>query len=236
MKDPIITAEGLCHTYSGCDLKSLDDITLSIERGSRTVILGANGAGKSTFFLHLNGVLKPKSGRVLYNGKPIDYSRKALMALRTDISIVFQNPDDQIFSSTVEEDIAFGPMNLGLSKEETERRVNDALSQIDMMELRNSPTSRLSFGQRRRVVLAGALAMRPKVMILDEPTSGIDSRMSYEVLEIMEQLIQTGTTVIMSTHDVDLACAWADEIHVMNKGKLVYSGDPGSFFYDKCRT
>ncbi len=233
MTDYLFETENLTYSYSTRQPRpSLDSVNIRIRRGVRTAILGANGAGKSTLFYHFNGIFKPVSGTVKYAGKPLDYSRNALSELRNDISVVVQNPDEQIFSATVEEDIAFGPMSAGIDKEETERRIQDSLFKVGMEEYRSRPTIQLSYGQRKRVAFAGALAINPKVLVLDEPTAGLDPQMSQEVIELVEQLCVSGTTVIISTHDVDLAYAWADEIHVLREGNLIYSGEPESFFAD----
>lgn len=212
---------------------SLKGVSLGIREGVRTVILGANGAGKSTLFYHFNGVFKPKSGEVLYRGIPLSYEKEHLYQLREDIAVVVQNPDEQIFSSTVEEDVAFGPMNQNLRPSIVEGRIRDSLFKVGMEEYRSRPTTQLSYGQKKRVAIAGALAMEPKVLILDEPTAGLDPQMSQEVMELVDQMCLTGTTVIISTHDVDLAYAWADEIHVMRLGHKVYSGKPEDFFSDR---
>ncbi|MCQ2085405.1 MAG: energy-coupling factor ABC transporter ATP-binding protein [archaeon] len=196
----------------------------------KTVIIGANGAGKSTMFYHFNGILKPKEGTVYYDGKPLEYTRDALSDLRNKVSIVVQNPDEQIFSSTVEEDVAFGPLNMSIERDEVERRIVTSLEKVGMLEYRERPTVKLSYGQRKRVALAGALACEPEVLILDEPTAGLDPQMSQEVMELVNELCLAGTTVIISTHDVDLAYTWAEEIHVLRKGKLIYSGSPEPFF------
>ena len=231
MSDPIIQTEEITFSYSSRQTHpSLDKVSLTIDRGVRTVILGANGAGKSTLFYHFNGIFKPKKGKVLFNGQPLDYSKDALRDLRSKISVVVQNPDEQIFSATVEEDIAFGPMNCGMERDEIEKRIQQSLFKVDMEEYRKRPTIQLSYGQRKRIALAGALAIDPEVLVLDEPTAGLDSKMSQEVIELAEQLCVKGTTVIISTHDVDLAYAWAEEIHVLRNGKLVYSGEPEPFF------
>ncbi len=233
MMEPIFETKGLTYKYNSRQEKpSLDSVDVKISKGARTVILGANGAGKSTLFYHFNGIFKPASGEVLYMGKPLDYSREALSVLRNDISVVVQNPDEQIFSATVEEDVAFGPMNAGLERDEVERRIQESLFKVGMEEYRSRPTIQLSYGQRKRVALAGALATEPKVLILDEPTAGLDPQMSQEVIELVEQLCVAGTTVIISTHDVDLAYSWADEIHVLREGRLIYSGKPEPFFDD----
>jgi len=234
MEPPILETRNLSYEYSNRTL-ALDDVSMTIPQGKKTVILGSNGSGKSTLFLQFNGVLRPKKGEVHYAGNRVDYSSKALTRLREQVSVVLQNPDDQIFSTTVEEDVAFGPMNLGLEKEEVERRVDEALFLVDLENIRERPTQQLSFGQRKRVALAGALAMKPQVLMMDEPTAGLDSRMVHELLELADELNQKGLTVIMSTHDVETSYEWADELRVLHRGRLVYSGQPEGFFQDQHR-
>ena len=167
----ILEARDLTYSYEKKDGSpmSLKGVSLGIRPGVRTVILGANGAGKSTLFYHFNGVFKPKSGEVLYRGIPLCYDKEILYQLREDIAVVVQNPDEQIFSSTVEEDVAFGPMNQNLHPSIVEGRIQDSLFKVGMEEFRYRPTTQLSFGQKKRVAIAGALAMEPKVLILDEP-------------------------------------------------------------------
>ena len=233
MPEPLFRTEGLTYSYSNKQKRpSLDNVSVTVSKGVRTAILGANGAGKSTLFYHFNGIFKPKKGKVFYDSKPLDYSKEGLTALRSDISVVVQNPDEQIFSATVEEDVAFGPMNCGMDREDIERRIQSSLFKVSMEEYRKRPTIQLSYGQRKRIAIAGALAIDPKVLILDEPTAGLDSKMSQEVIELVDQLCENGTTTIISTHDVDLAYAWAEEIHVLRNGKLIYSGRPEPFFSD----
>ena len=170
---------------------------------------------------------------MFYRGKTLSYKKDHLYELRGYISVVVQNPDEQIFSSTVEEDVAFGPMNLNLPPEIVERRIRESLFKVGMEEYRKRPTTQLSFGQRKRVAIAGALAMEPKILILDEPTAGLDPQMSNEMMELVDQLCLGGTTVVISTHDVDLAYSWADDIHVLRLGRLVYSGNPEGFFENR---
>jgi len=215
---------------------SLNDISLKVNEGRRTAILGANGAGKSTLFYHFNGIFKPSAGEVLYNDRPLDYSKPALRELRNDICVVVQNPDEQIFSSTVESDVAFGPMSMELPRDEVDTRIREALDMVGMTDYRMRPSTQLSYGQRKRVSLAGALAVRPKVLILDEPTAGLDPQMAREVMELIDQLYCAGTTVILSTHDVDLVYSWAEDIIVLNHGELVYSGEPEEYFSDPEKT
>lgn len=231
MTTSIISTRNLRFLYPNGTV-ALEDINIEVPKGKRIVLLGPNGAGKSTLFLHFNGIFTPASGSVLYDGKEIIYSRKHLEELRSKVAIVLQNPDDQIFSSVVEEDVAFGPLNLGLGMKEVEERVSDALDMVGLTELKEMPTQQLSFGQRKRVAIAGAIAMRPEVLVMDEPTAGLDPRMVHELLELVDELNQQGLTVIMSTHDVETAYSWADEVRVMNKGRVIYSGDPDGFFSD----
>lgn len=235
--DYILEARGVSYRYGRKDGEgyALKDVSIGIRPGVRTVILGANGAGKSTLFYHFNGVFKPAEGEVRYRDIPLSYDRNVLYQLRDDISVVVQNPDEQIFSSTVEEDVAFGPMNRNLRPDIVERRIVSCLSMVGMEGYRSRPTTQLSFGQKKRVAIAGALATDPKVLILDEPTAGLDPQMSQEVMEMVDQLVNSGTTVIVSTHDVDLAYAWADEVHVLIHGKLMFSGRPEDFFSDPAK-
>lgn len=231
---PVLEVRDLTYEYPNGAL-ALDGISLTIPEGRKTVVIGSNGSGKSTLFLHFNGVLRPKQGEVLYAGRKVGYGPKELARLRSEVSVVLQNPDDQIFSTTVEEDIAFGPMNLGLPMKEVEARVDEALFLVDLQDVRARPSQQLSFGQRKRVALAGALAMKPRVLMMDEPTAGLDSRMVHELLELADELNQKGLTVIMSTHDVETAYEWADEIRVLHRGRLYFSGIPEDFFMDERR-
>lgn len=228
----LFETEGLCHAYRNGKAESLRDVNIRIGKGRKTALLGANGAGKSTLFYHFNGVFKPKSGTVFFEGSPLEYHKDALSKLRSDVSVVLQNPDEQIFSATVEEDIAFGLMNQGISREEADSRIDEVLFMVGMSSYRRRPTQQLSYGQRKRVAFAGAIATRPRVLILDEPTAGLDPQMAQETIEIIDQLHQTGTDVIISTHDVDLAYEWADEIRVLRNGSLVYSGASEGFYSD----
>ncbi len=229
----VIETQNLSFYYTGSDGGALKEVSIKVARDRKTAVLGANGAGKSTLFYHFNGVYEPSIGRVLYNGNPMKYGRRALKSLRSDVAVVLQNPDDQIFCSTVKEDVAFGPRNLDLSEKEVEERVETAMFQTGITMLKDKGTLNLSYGQRKRLALAGAIAMRPKVLILDEPTAGLDPQMAQETMELAEQMHHAGTTVVLSTHDVDLAYAWADEIHVFRKGRAIFSGASEDFYSDE---
>ncbi len=208
----------------------MDGFSLKIEEGSHTAILGANGAGKTTLFYTLTGVYKPQKGQVLYKGEPLEYTQKGLQRIRSEAAVVLQNPDEQIFCSLVEEDIAFGPLNLDLPRDVVEERVDAALKAVRMTPFRKRPLQQLSGGQRKRVAIAGALAMQPKVMIMDEPTAGLDPQASMEVIELAEKLSLSGVTVLISTHDIDIAYRWADVSSVLNHGKIEFSGDSNVFY------
>ncbi|MCD1295407.1 cobalt transport protein ATP-binding subunit [Methanocella sp. CWC-04] len=203
----------------------LKEVSSGIPEGKKTVILGPNGSGKSTLMLHYNGVLKPKKGSVSFRREPLRYDRKGLTSLRQNVCLMFQNPDDQIFAATVEEDVAFGPLNLGLSRDEIEMRVYEALETVDLIKYRERPTQQLSFGQRKRVALAGALAMNPEVLMMDEPTAGLDAQMVHEMMELSEELNHKGKTIVICTHDVEMAYEWADDVILMYEGGVLYNGD-----------
>jgi len=207
----------------------LDGCSLAFRRGSRTVLLGANGAGKTTLFLQCNGILRPGRGQVLFNGSPLDYGRQGLRELRSKVGLVFQNPDGQLFSASVREDVSFGPMNLGLERGKVRERVEEALEMVGMAGCAEKPVHNLSYGQKKRVCIAGVLAMRPEVIILDEPTAGLDLRMQHELLEVLQRLHGEGITIIMATHDMDLAYAWADEACLLDCGRLAAQFAAGQF-------
>lgn len=212
--------------------KALSDITLDIPKGKKIAILGHNGAGKSTLFQHLNGILKPTAGSILFEGNGLEYSRKALKTLRQKVGIVFQNADHQLFSGTVKQDIAFGPLNLGWSTEKTEEKIAWAVAQTEVEDLLDKPIHFLSVGQKKRVAMAGVLAMEPSVLLLDEPTAGLDNYYAAQVLQYLAKLEDGERTILLATHDIPLAYEWADLIIVMEAGKIIYNGDPITLFYE----
>lgn len=212
--------------------EALDKVNFKAEKGKIVALLGPNGAGKSTLFLQFNGILRPTSGAIAIDGDPISYEKKDLLKIRQKVGIVFQNPDDQLFAPTVLEDVAFGPMNMGLAEEEVEERVNEALKRVSMEGVEKKPPHHLSGGQKKRVAIAGILAMRPQIMVLDEPTSGLDPRGASQILKILYQLNQEGMTIIISTHDVDLVPLYADNVYIISKGKIIKEGSPQEVFGD----
>ncbi|GAB77075.1 cobalt/nickel transport system ATP-binding protein [Austwickia chelonae] len=205
--------------------------TLRITAGRRLVLLGANGSGKTTLLRCLSGAHRPLSGRVAVEGTPLRYDRAGLRTHRTRVQLVLQDPDDQLFSADVAQDVSFGPMNLGLPPAEVAARVEEALDLVDAAQLAERPTHRLSYGERKRVATAGAVAMRPRVLLLDEPTAGLDPAGTAAMLAALSRLEEHGTTVALSTHDVDLALAWADEAAVVCAG-TVTAGPVGELLDD----
>nr|WP_319372803.1 ATP-binding cassette domain-containing protein [uncultured Methanobacterium sp.] len=212
--------------------KALNEINFTAPEGKIIALLGPNGAGKSTLFLHFNGILKPTTGHVKIEGNPVNYERKGLKELRQRIGIVFQNPDDQLFAPTVAEDVAFGPLNLDLPKEEVESRVEEALKRVGMEGFENKPPHHLSGGQKKRVAIAGILAMQPKIMVLDEPTSGLDPKGASQIMKLLYKLNQEGITIIISTHDVDLVPLYAYQVYIISEGNIIKEGSPQNVFAD----
>ena len=224
-----IETENLCYAYAHADHNALDNVCFKAGEKERIAILGPNGAGKSTLFKHFNGILQGTSGTVKVDGEPV--TSKNLAAIRRKVGIVFQNPDDQIFSATVEQDIAFGPNNLGLSEEETAKRVDAVAHMLALEDLRGRAPHHLSGGEKKRVAIAGILAMEPEVLILDEPTAGLDPAGVTELFEFLNSLPSTlGCTVIYSTHQLELVPETADRVYVLEKGKIAGEGTPSEIF------
>jgi len=195
-------------------------------------LVGPNGAGKSTLMLMMNGILRPSSGEILFAGRPLQYDASSLRAVRRAVGMVFQNSDDQLFAPTVYQDVAFGPTNLGYPAEKVKRYVGFALQYVGLSGYERRPPHHLSGGEKKRVAIAGILAMEPQVMILDEPTSNLDPASSEEIMEMLDELNQGGKTMIISTHDVDLAYRWADEIILMKDGDVIRRGSGPEVFMD----
>ena len=229
----IISAQHLAYTYpsleDGPGVKVFEDLDLTIEEGSFVAILGCNGCGKSTLAKHFNAILLPTGGKVYVCG--IDTANEdRIMAVRRNVGMVFQNPDNQIVANVVEEDVAFGPENLGIASPEIRRRVDVALKQVGMYEYREHAPHLLSGGQKQRIAIAGVIAMEPKCIVLDEPTAMLDPRGRREVMETIGQLNQEkGITVVLITHHMDEA-AQAARVVVMNGGKIAADGTPQEVF------
>ena len=212
------------------DYQALKGVSLKVEEGEMVALLGKNGAGKSTLFLHLNGIYKPDEGQVFIEGEELKYDKKSLLKFRQKVGIVFQNPDDQIFAPTVEEDVAFGPLNLDLPMEEKKKRVTESLARVGMSGFEKKAPHHLSGGQKKRVAIAGILAMKPKIMVLDEPTAGLDPQGVEDLSKLLKELNEEGITIIISTHEVDLVPNYASRVFVLVDGLLIAEGTPKEIF------
>ncbi|MDN5362543.1 MAG: cobalt/nickel transport system ATP-binding protein [Moorella sp. (in: firmicutes)] len=225
----MLEADRVSFTYPD-GTRALHQVSLSIQEGQKIAVLGPNGAGKSTLFLHFNGILKPREGCIYFAGARVNYSHQALTWLRQQVGFVFQDPDSMLFSASVRQEISFGPLNLGLGREEVEQRVDTAMTATGITDLRDKPTHFLSYGQKKRVAIASVLAMEPRVIIFDEPTAYLDPRSTREVISLLEGLSRQGKTIILSTHDVDVAYSWADYIYVLAQGQVIGAGIPDDVF------
>ncbi len=221
----ILSARGLRFTYPG-GIDALEGLDLNVPKGGRLAILGPNGAGKTTLLMHLNGTLRPASGEVWLEGQPVAYDRRSLTRWRATVGLVLQDPDDQLFAGSVYQDVSFGPLNLGLTEREVKDRVEEALAAMRITDLARRPIHMLSFGQRKRVAIAGVLAMKPRVLALDEPTGGLDTHGVAHLLAALGHLVEGGTTIVYTTHDVDLACAWSDTVALFHEGRVIGHGRP----------
>ncbi len=224
----IIKAEHLNFSYDKSNLV-LNDINLSVEEGEYVAVIGHNGSGKSTLAKLFNGLIKPDSGKIIVDGfEPND--KKSLFEIRKRVGVVFQNPDNQLVASIVEDDVAFGPENVGVKREEISKRIDFALDAVGMQSFRKASPTRLSGGQKQRIAIAGVLALLPKVLILDESTAMLDPAGRKEILEVVKKLNrEQGVTVITVTHYMDEVVN-ADRVVVLSKGEIALSGTPREIF------
>jgi cobalt/nickel transport system ATP-binding protein len=211
----------------------LEVIDVAIRPGEKVAVLGANGAGKTTLLNMLNGTFRPSQGTVNLDGAPVRYDRQGLRQLRQTVGMVLQDPDDQLFAASVFEDVSFGPANLGLAAPAIEARVEAALTAMQILDLAERPTHMLSFGQRKRVAIAGILAMAPRYLLLDEPSAGLDPDGIAQLMASLQDISAAGTAILMATHDMDAAYAWADRILIFGAGRIVAAGDPETVFADR---
>ncbi|MEG2323152.1 MAG: ATP-binding cassette domain-containing protein [Anaerovoracaceae bacterium] len=228
----VIRAENIHYMYQD-GTKALKGINLEINQGEKVAIMGSNGSGKSTFFLHLIGILKPSTGKIQICGEPMTYSRKGLLKVRQQVGIVFQNPDDQLFSASVLQEISFGLMNLGASQEEARIKVEKIMDELNITEFAEKPVHFLSGGQKKRVTIADVMVMEPKVILLDEPAAALDPKHARMIDGIVDQLSNKGITIILSTHDVERALIWADRVILFDDGEIVGEGKPEKIFENK---
>ena len=232
-EDIILKADNLFFSYDNEKTHSLNGLSLEIKRGHKIAFMGANGSGKSTFFLCCNGIHQPSSGTLYFNGEPVDYSRKGLLKLRSKVGIVFQDPDNQLFSASVYQEISFGILNLGVPEDEAKEQVEQVIDYLEITPFRHKPTHALSGGQKKQVSIADILVMNPDIIILDEPAAALDPKHTTMVNKIVDQLTENGITVMMATHDVNYAMAWADDVFLFKDGKVLIHGTPEQVFSNK---
>jgi cobalt/nickel transport system ATP-binding protein len=224
----LIETRHLTYSYHG-ERNALEDINFIAPRNARIAVIGSNGAGKSTLFKHFNGIFRPTSGSVLIRGEPI--TKENLHEVRKFVGIVFQNANDQVFAPTVEQDVAFGPTNLGLDEETIHHRVHEALRIMGIEDIAHRVPHHLSGGEKKRVAIAGIIAMEPGVLVLDEPTAGLDPQGVHDLMGFVNSLSSKfGMTVIFSTHDVSVVPEVADYVYVMHKGRFVIEGKVEEIF------
>ena len=238
MNDCILEARHVSYSYGSGEEPSLKDLSLSIRRGRRTAVMGANGSGKSTFFLCCNGILRPDEGQIYYDGQPLSYRKRDLLSLREKVGIVFQNPDTQLFCASVYQEISFGPLNLGLSREEAAKEVEAVIRRLGITPFRHRPAHALSGGQKKQVALADILVMYPELLILDEPFAALDPGHIRIIRDMIRDLERDRSpsgplTVVIATHDADFALEWADEVILFREGQVLAQGDAASILTDQ---
>lgn len=230
MAEEIIKVKNLIYEYQ-TGMQALNGINITIRKGEKIAVMGSNGAGKSTFFLNLNGVLQPDRGEILYNGNVI--GKKQLKELRKNVGFVFQDPDSQMIASDVQGEISFGPMNLKLPKEEVKLRTEEAMEYMNLTAYRHRPPHYLSGGEKKRVSIADILAMKPEVILFDEPAAGLDPVSADMLEEVLARLAGEGKTLLVSTHDVDFAYRWAERIVVFSQGTIIADDSPLAVFQNE---
>lgn len=228
----MLRSENLTYKYDDGTL-AIDDVSVDFSRGNIIGVIGANGAGKTTLFKCLLGILKPSTGSVVFNESTLTYKKKALNELRRNVTMIMQDPDKQIFHSNIYDDVAFGPRNLGKSEEEVREVVTKNLKAVNMWELREKPVHYISYGQKKRVAIAGAMALDPNLILMDEPTSGLDPRMETDMKNIIKTLKKDNKRVIISSHDMDLIYEICDYIYLIKDGKILKHGDKKEVFVDE---
>ena len=230
MRKPILSVEDLYYIY-GNGKSALEGVSVDIYEGEKIAVIGSNGSGKSTFFLNINGVFTPDQGKIIYRGTMVN--KKNLKELRKNIGIVFQDADNQIIASTVMAEVGFGPMNLKLPKEEVLERVEEALAYMNISDFRDRPPHYLSGGEKKRVTIADIIAMRPEIIVFDEPMAALDPLNAMMSEEVLDKLGLEGKTMLISTHDVDFAYRWAKRVLVFCKGKIIADGTPLEIFQNR---
>ncbi|MCW6052017.1 energy-coupling factor ABC transporter ATP-binding protein [Lyngbya sp. CCAP 1446/10] len=230
MSQSILEFDRTSYSYPCGSRVAIQDLSLKIPAGKRCGLIGQNGCGKTTLFLLANGLYQPQHGMISWEGEPFRYDRKYLTQLRQQIGLVFQNPEHQLVASTVEEDISYGLYNLGLPESDIAEKVEKAIEQFNLSELAREPIHNLSLGQKKRVSIADIMILKPKLLLLDEPTAYLDPRHTKQLIGLLQQIHAAGTTILLASHDLDFIYRWADWVFVMDRGKLILEGTPETVF------
>lgn len=222
--------EQLRYTYPCSKQETLRGLSFKITKGKKYALIGHNGCGKTTLFRMANGLYRPHQGVVRWRGNSLKYDRSFLTQLRQEVGLVFQDPEQQLVATTVEEDLSYGLCNLGLPESVIAERVQETLENFNLLDLADYPVNYLSLGQKKRVAIADVMILKPKLLLLDEPTAYLDPRQTRELLKQLEQIYREGATILLASHDLNFVYQWADWLLVMNKGKLILEGTPQTVF------
>lgn len=226
----LMTFEQVNYTYPCNPKPTLRGLSLSIQAEQRYAVIGQNGCGKTTLFRLANGLYRPSAGNVLWENQPLRYDRPSLYHLRQQVGLVFQNPEEQLVATTVEEDLSYGLCNLGLPDAEIEQRVQETLEAFDLTDLADFPVNYLSLGQKKRLAIADIMILRPRLLLLDEPTAYLDPGQVRNLRHILATIQATGTTLVIATHDLQFVNDWADWVVIMHQGQVVMEDQPTVIF------
>lgn len=229
----LMSFEAVSYTYPCHPQPTLRGLCLSIQAGRRYAVIGQNGCGKTTLFRLANGLYRPSAGQVRWQNQPLRYDRASLCHLRQQVGLVFQNPEEQLVAATVEADLSYGLCNLGLPEADIERRVQETLAAFELTDLADFPVNYLSLGQKKRLAIADIMIMRPRLLLLDEPTAYLDPGQVRNLRHILAMIQATGTTLIIATHDLHFVSDWADWVVVMYQGQVVMENHPAEIFSDQ---
>ncbi len=225
-----IAFDQVTYTYPCAQQPAIQDLTLTIPAGRRCALIGRNGCGKSTLLRLADGLYRPDRGQIYWQGQPLHYGTPALRSLRQQVGLVFQDPEQQLVATTVEEDLSYGLCNLGLPDAEVANRVQLALQEFDLQELADTPINHLSLGQKKRVAIADVMVLRPHLLLMDEPTAYLDPAQTRTLFQSLKRIHATGTTIVIATHDLEFVYAWADWLMVMDQGRIILEGTAQAVF------
>lgn len=226
----LVEFDRVCYTYPGSETPAINGLNLSIKAGQKNAIVGQNGSGKSTLLFLADGLYKVQQGKIRWQTETLNYNPKFLRYWRQRIGLAFQDPEQQLVAGTVREDISYGLCNLGLPRREIEQRLERAIADFGLLELAEKPLHHLSLGQKRRVALAGVMVLKPQLLLLDEPTAYLDRVQTRYLMAELERIHGEGTTILMATHDLNLAFEWSDWIFIIHQGKLAIEGTAEEVF------